>query len=454
MVNDNQLDQSSPEQASLPHPHMQTVGDVPLGLGWGSEPDWDQVGDLYDLIIRGPNRQTIAVTGDWGSGKTSLMRLVQKRIDQSMVYPTIWFNVWRYERETDLVVPLLQTIEHDLRNAKWLGESNLSRAREGLRRLSLGFLRGISLRYGPIGIFEGDKFADFFESQDGDEPEASRYFGFVTRLEELIESLRENDPQFRIVIFVDDLDRCQYEAMFRLMESMKLFFDIPGVVFVTGVATAPLRQAVAKHYDEEVDSSRVTRADLYVDKVFPQQFKVVVSAADAIERYAHETGCNILSDSAYDKAIYALRVRRLLGVILGDFGIETPRATLMWLDPIDRLLHRFVDWRYDDLEGDEKETWTAIFGSAINGCAAEGLVFLVMAVRRISISDALGHLSEIADLNSVTILNKLPEGFGSRAVGYFGYLYRSFGQPTTLELSELNLDDAPGVPPIRLIRPA
>ena len=46
-----------------------------------------------------------------------------------------------------------------------------------------------------------------------------------------MKSLGGNDPDFRIVIFVDDLDRCQYEAMFRLMESMKLFFDIAAAAF-------------------------------------------------------------------------------------------------------------------------------------------------------------------------------------------------------------------------------
>lgn len=291
MVNKNQLDDSSPEEIDLPHPDMQTVGDVPLGIDGAGEADWDQVDILHDVITRGPNRQTIAVTGGWRSGKTSLMRLVQAKIDKSKRYPTVWFNVWRYEREDDLVVPLLQTIEYELENAHWLDDEKGSRVRDGLRKLTLGFLSGISLQYGPIKAFDGEKVADFFEPDKENNTQASQYFGFVTRLERLVNTLKEDDPQFRIVIFVDDLDRCQHEAMFRLMESMKLFFDIAGVVFVTGVATDPLRQAVAEHYNEKVDADNITRADLYVDKIFPQQFRVVVSPANAIRRYVNATAC-------------------------------------------------------------------------------------------------------------------------------------------------------------------
>jgi hypothetical protein len=282
----------------LDHPRAETLGDVPLGLDDATPPDWDQVDQLYRAIINGPNQQTIAVTGGWGSGKTSLMRLVQVRLDTLTAYPTVWFNAWRYERDEELVVPLLQTIDHDLQKARRLDDGRLSEARQGLQKLSVALLRGLKFRSGVVD-FDGKDAVDFFKPQDdGAEADASMYFGFVTRLEELVAKLGGGDQRFRIVVFIDDLDRCQSPAMFRLMESMKLFFDVPGVVFVVGVAIAPMRQAVAEHYGEKVDSNEITRADLYVEKIFPAQFKVDVPITQIIERYAEGTGCPLLNEES------------------------------------------------------------------------------------------------------------------------------------------------------------
>ena len=172
------------------------------------------------MITGGPAQQTVAVPGGWGSGKTSLMRLVQDLLTEAEI-PTVWFNAWRYEREPELVVPLLLTIEDDLKRANWLEEGRLTAASLRLRTFSAALLRGLTLRSGVVD-FSGKDASDFVGSQgEGKETDASIYFGFVTRLEQMVRELGGGDEHFRMVIFVDDLDRCQGPAMFRLMESMK-----------------------------------------------------------------------------------------------------------------------------------------------------------------------------------------------------------------------------------------
>jgi predicted KAP-like P-loop ATPase len=43
---------------------------------------------------------TIAINGDWGSGKTSLMKTVGRKINSSAKAKcmVVWFNAWRYEK--------------------------------------------------------------------------------------------------------------------------------------------------------------------------------------------------------------------------------------------------------------------------------------------------------------------------------------------------------------------
>jgi Cdc6-like AAA superfamily ATPase len=103
----------------LTHPGLAALPEVPLGLD-DDEIEWDQVDQLYQLVRNGPTQNTIAISGGWGSGKTSLMRLVQKRLAKDQEFPTVWFNAWRFENDPQLVIPLLLTIDHDLRQYEWL----------------------------------------------------------------------------------------------------------------------------------------------------------------------------------------------------------------------------------------------------------------------------------------------------------------------------------------------
>ncbi len=61
-----------------------------------------------------PSPFTFGVFGEWGSGKTSLMRMVENRLrsDHPDLFVPVWFNPWRYEREEHLIIPFLKTIQH------------------------------------------------------------------------------------------------------------------------------------------------------------------------------------------------------------------------------------------------------------------------------------------------------------------------------------------------------
>jgi len=51
---------------------------------------------------------TIGVFGTWGSGKTSLMRMLQKRL--SKTYTIAWFDAWKYDSEETLWRAFLLTV--------------------------------------------------------------------------------------------------------------------------------------------------------------------------------------------------------------------------------------------------------------------------------------------------------------------------------------------------------
>jgi hypothetical protein len=77
----------------------------------------------------------------------------------------------------------------------------------------------------------------------------------------------------RVVIFVDDLDRCLPENALAMLESMKLFLDLEGVVFVVGLDKTVVDRAVALRYHNQApgDRERIEGAT-YMKKIFQVPF--------------------------------------------------------------------------------------------------------------------------------------------------------------------------------------
>ena len=68
---------------------------------------------------------------------------------------------------------------------------------------------------------------------------------------EAFAKIRNQDyPEFRIVIFIDDLDRCLPSAALDLIESIKSFMNIEGIIYVIGLNPASIKNIVNEKFGE------------------------------------------------------------------------------------------------------------------------------------------------------------------------------------------------------------
>ena len=73
--------------------------------------------EALSAFLRNHNTQpplTIAITGDWGQGKTSMMKLLQADLERRR-NKTVWFNAWHHQKERHLFAALMQTIRDQMR---------------------------------------------------------------------------------------------------------------------------------------------------------------------------------------------------------------------------------------------------------------------------------------------------------------------------------------------------
>jgi formylglycine-generating enzyme required for sulfatase activity len=103
---------------------------------------------------------------------------------------------------------------------------------------------------------------------------SSLYYDVLNELEGAVKVKGKDTEAFRIVAFIDDLDRCLPEKAVELLEAMKTFFDLPGYLFVIGVSPKVVEKGIRHRYrflkaaENEADHGEpAIRPEDYLDKI-------------------------------------------------------------------------------------------------------------------------------------------------------------------------------------------
>ena len=210
---------------------------------------------LAQIIRDSRPRFAVGIFGAWGSGKTTLLQEIQRKLGNTVV--SVEFNAWRYEREPQLLIPLLDTVRGAL--VEWAAGQDADtreRARTAARkvgRIIRGLAAGLSGEVGLPGsvkvTYDVGKSIDAFTMSGELEQPQSLYVAAFRELSQTFTDLGKHGVT-KIVVFVDDLDRCLPADALDLIESMKLFFDLPGFVFVVGLDEDVVQRAVRSRFPE------------------------------------------------------------------------------------------------------------------------------------------------------------------------------------------------------------
>lgn len=277
---------------------------------------------LAQIIRDSPPRFAVGIFGNWGSGKTTLMHEIDRKLGSTVV--SVQFNAWRYEREPQLLIPLLDTVRGAL--VEWAAEKDADtreRVRSAARkvgRIIRGLAAGLSGEVGLPGAvkvtYDVGKSIDALTMSGEPEQPQSLYVAAFRELSQTFTDLGAHGVA-KIVVFVDDLDRCLPDNALDVIESMKLFFDLPGFVFVVGLDEEVVQRAVRTRFPEMSAPAAGTAAASagvavtpdtqlardYVEKIFQVPYRLPPMVAEQL---------NDLLEAMYNEA-------KLSQVQLSDF---------------------------------------------------------------------------------------------------------------------------------------
>jgi hypothetical protein len=201
----------------------------------------------------------IALNGEWGTGKTSLINTLIKRLDENGRI-TVSFDAWKYEF-SDPAAALFYTIAKRLEHGKKVYAKNIS-------KLALDIF---ARRYTGMSITAVQKHFETGVTS-------------VSTISEKLKTLvKKNNDNKRIVVFIDDLDRCSLENVLEVLDTLKLFLGIRNFIFVIAVDMSKIRLAWSYKFGK-IDE--FTREGLkYLEKIFQIEKTIPVPTPEQVKEY-------------------------------------------------------------------------------------------------------------------------------------------------------------------------
>lgn len=245
---------------------------------------------------------TVGVHGDWGAGKSSVLLMLEDEFSDDKRTTVVRFNGWLFQGLEDAKTVIIETIIEQLlrerstatklkdQSLKLLKRVDLMKVASKAGGLALTGLTGIPSPDIVKGLMDMGKGL-LAAGKDVDVADVTGFVKGVTNCigdaeaetlpahihafrEEFVDLLAAAEID-RLVVVVDDLDRCLPETAIETLEAIRLFLFVPGSAFVVAADEGMIEYAVRSHFpDLPLSSGPSTYARNYLEKLIQVPFRL------------------------------------------------------------------------------------------------------------------------------------------------------------------------------------
>jgi len=260
---------------------------------------------IIALLSEHPSRPvTVGVHGDWGAGKSSILEMIEAALDDKHDVLCLKFNGWRFQGFEDAKIALIEGIVTGLvekrpalrkaagvvkdifRRIDWL---KVAKHAGGLAltaftgiptpdqlRGILGGLESILADPAKLATKENlDAVIGNVKSVMKDETESKNVPQEIGEFRKAFDDLLKQAGIKRLIVLIDDLDRCLPDTAIETLEAIRLFVLTNHTAFVVAADEAMIEYAVRKHFPELPDTSGPRDyARNYLEKLIQVPFRI------------------------------------------------------------------------------------------------------------------------------------------------------------------------------------
>jgi len=241
----------------------------------------------WGVFSNSTDDRMIALYGGRWSWKSSIMTTLCHSDDENYVlkndFKTLFFEARKYEKDNNLPLSLFHFIGRNLSENEDERQVKLSTQnkiyawiRWALWWLSFsvwGELSPISINFSGKDALntEKEKLNELLKQQQNDLMKIDSLFTDIENLTKWFTDLIDNISKWqKIVVFIDDLDRCETENVINILSTIKLFFTYAkNIVFVVWVDKEAVVKWLKNKYDNDIE-----KAEEYLEKIFTMSFSV------------------------------------------------------------------------------------------------------------------------------------------------------------------------------------
>jgi len=257
---------------------------------------------------------SIGVFGTWGTGKSTVLSLVEQRLAKADPKPIIIkFDSWLYQGFDDAKAALMEVVADRLIDETKSSEPLWEKAKafagrvNYFRALGMAADFGIGMAFGvPPGLLtkagsaigslvagKGNQ-ADADTMKEGGKAAIDAWSKLVRPAEaktppKEIAAFRQEFGEIiaglgrPLVLFIDNLDRCLPDVAIGTLEAVRLFLFIEGTAFVIAADEDMIRHSVSKHF-KDINSRHVHD---YLDKVIQVPLRVPQVSTEDVRAYMY-----------------------------------------------------------------------------------------------------------------------------------------------------------------------
>jgi predicted KAP-like P-loop ATPase len=252
---------------------QRVVDQVPMSL-WSDNPTsidllgFSDTAELIEKVLLDDalSPVTVGIEGDWGSGKTSLLNLLARKLGYDGSVIVVETHPWEYDPAMDpkatVIAEVLDALHAEVDQRNLLDRVRLNfKALAKRVRVSKLLKLGVTAAAAAGGLPKVADFLGLLDEEAETVPDQGLH-GFRKEFEDLMKALPEIH---RVVVLVDDLDRCLPQTVVATLEAVKLFLSVEGMAFMLAADRRVVAHAVEIKYQPSPDAAELGRQ--YSEKI-------------------------------------------------------------------------------------------------------------------------------------------------------------------------------------------